>query len=133
MADYTITATEVAAFIATPAEITAAYIAVIDEVDPCLEGARVEEERGKTLKRLAVAHMIFLTQNSGRGAVTSEAAPSGASRGFAAWSGRGISGSPFGSMIDGLDASGCITGIFGNIGSERVGMFLGAVGPGRAR
>ena len=131
MVDYSITAAEVAVFIPVSVEMAAAFIAVVDQADACLEGASVEQELGKTLKRLAVAHMVFLTQNSGRGAVTSEGAPSGASRGFAAWSGKGVSGSPFGSMIDGLDASGCLVGIFGNIGSARPSLFFGAAGPSR--
>jgi hypothetical protein len=130
VADYSITAAEVLILVpsATPATLTE-FIALVDGVDACLEGQGVTEGTGKSLKRLAVAHMATLTLNSGRGVVTSESVPAG-SRGFAAWKGTGgLEASPFGSMLKGLDWSGCLTFLFdadGASGGPR--LFLGTAG-----
>lgn len=105
------------------------FISLVDVVDACLEGQGITEASGQSMKRLAVAHMSQLTLNGGRGAVVSESVPAG-SRGFAAWGGReGLDGTPFGSMLKGLDWSGCLVGLFdadGVSGGPR--LFLGTAG-----
>lgn len=130
MADYTITAAEVQVLVPSASTPTLTeFIALIDGADACLEGQGVADVTGKSLKRLAVAHMATITLNGGRGVVTSESVPAG-SRGFAAWKGTGgLEASPFGSMLKGLDWSGCLTNLFdadGASGGPR--LFLGTAG-----
>ena len=127
MADYTITVPEVKVLVPAAIDaIVAEYIALLTTVDACLEGAGVVEASGKSLKRLAAAHMSQLTLNGGRGAVVSESVPAG-SRSFAAWRGGtiGLASTPFGAMISSLDRSGCITGLFDMDGPH---LFLGTAG-----
>lgn len=130
MADYTITAAEVLVLVPSASgAILTEFISLVNGADACLEGQGITDDTGKSLKRLAVAHMATVTLNGGRGVVTSESVPAG-SRGFAAWRGQGgLEASPFGSMLKGLDWSGCIVGIFdadGASGGPR--LFIGTAG-----
>ena len=130
MPDYTITVAEVQVFVPkAPSALVSQFVALLSGVDACLEGQGVTEDTGKALKRLAAAHMGQLTLNDGRGAVVSESAPAG-SRGFAAWRGsEGLDASPFGSMLKGLDWSGCVVGFFDADGaSGGPKLFLGTAG-----
>lgn len=127
MADYTITFAEVQALVPSATEaLTTQFIAMLSGVDACLEGQAVPDELGKSLKRLAVAHLSVLTLNGGRGVVTSETVPAG-SRSFAAWKGgtKGLSMTPFGSILLSLDGSLCVTGFFDLDGPH---LFIGTAG-----
>lgn len=125
MADYTITAAEIKAFVPTAADVLLdQFVVLLSGVDACLEGAGVTEDTGKSLKRLAGAHMAQLTLNAGRGAVVSESVPAG-SRSFAAWRGEGLGSSAFGTLLKNMDRSGCLTGFFENDGPN---LFLGTAG-----
>lgn len=130
MPDYTITVAEVRNFVPNAAEvIVVEFIALLSGVDACLEGAGITEDTGRSLKRLAVAHMAQVTLNAGRGAVVSESVPAG-SRSFSAWRGtEGLDTSPYGSMLKGLDWSGCVVGFFDADGaSGGPKLFLGTAG-----
>lgn len=113
MADYTITVAEVKVLVPSAIDVLVTeYVSMLAAVDACLEGAGVTSEAGKSLKRLAVAHVAQLTLNGGRGAVVSESVPA-ASRSFAAWRGQGgLEGTPYGSMLKSLDWSGCLVHLF---------------------
>ena len=127
MADYTITVAEVKVLVPSALEVLiTGFISLLSSVDACLEGQGIPDESGKSLKRLAAAHMSTLTLNSGRGLVTSESVPAG-SRSFAAWKGgtRGLSMTPFGSMVLSLDKSYCVAGFFDYDGPN---LFLGTAG-----
>lgn len=130
MPNYTIPVAQVRALVPTASEtLLTEFITLIDTVDACLEGQGVADATGQSLKRLAVAHMAQLTLNGGRGAVVSESVPAG-SRGFSAWRGQGgLEATPHGSMLKGLDWSGCLVHIFdadGASGGPR--LFLGTAG-----
>lgn len=125
MADYTITAAEIKVYVPAAADaLLTEFVALLSSVDACLEGAGVADDTGKSLKRLAGAHMAQLTLNGGRGAVVSESVPAG-SRSFAAWRGEGIAATSFGSMLKTLDRSNCVTGFFEQGGPH---LFLGTAG-----
>ena len=128
MPDYSITLTEVQALVPTGNEfVITNYITLVMSSDACLEGAGVPDDIGKALKRLAVAHVAQLMSNGGRGAVTSESAPSGASRSFAAWAtGKGLYATAFGQLLKAQDRTGCVTGFLeADAGPS---LFIGSVG-----
>lgn len=126
-ADYTITLAEVKVLVPSALDVLVTeFINLMGSVDACLEGQAVPDETGKSLKRLAVAHLSTLTLNSGRGLVTSESVPAG-SRSFAAWKGgtKGLSMTPFGSILLSTDKTQCVAGFFDNDGPN---LFLGTAG-----
>lgn len=130
MTDYTITRAEIKTFVPKAADaLIDQFVALLSGVDACLEGQGVTADTGKALKRLAGAHMAQLTLNDGRGVVVSESAPAG-SRSFAAWRGtEGLGTTSFGSMLKGLDWSGCVVGFFDADGaSGGPKLFLGTAG-----
>lgn len=127
MADYTITVAEVKVLVPSAVDaLVTEFINLVSSVDACLEGKAVPDETGKSLKRLAVAHLSTLTLNSGRGVVTSESVPAG-SRGFAAWKGgtKGLSMTPFGSILLTTDKTNCVAGFFEQDGPN---LFIGTAG-----
>lgn len=116
MADYTITVADVrdgGAFqtSASDDEVTS-VIEVVSTVDACLDGAGVSDVMGKLQKKFAARHMLTLAANSGSGAVASRSTPIGASISFATWQGVSLGATPFGQMLQGLDRSGCFSGLF---------------------
>lgn len=129
MADYAITAAEVKAGVqssASEAEV-AALITWASKADACLDGAGIDTDTGKLLKLYAIRHILTMTANAGQGQVTSQNSASGAARSFKAFDGAGLSGTPFGSMLQEMDVSGCVSGLF----AGNPGMFLRSVGPRR--
>jgi hypothetical protein len=96
-------------------------IDILDEADACLDANNVSEDRRKILKLYAVRHMLTMQANAGRGTVTSESAPSGASRSYSAWRGIGVNASPYGSMLKQLDKHGCVVSLLEN--SQRLGVW----------
>ena len=103
-------------------------IDMLDRSDACFSANNVPEEDVRLLKIYAVRHFLQLQSNSGRGQVTSESAPSGASRSFASWSqGKGLNATQYGVMIKQLDRFGCIRGVIENDQS----LVLMSVGPKR--
>lgn len=127
MADYTITVAEVKVLVPTAVDVLVTeFINLVNGVDACLEGSAVPDETGKSLKRLAVAHLSTLTLNSGRGLVTSESVPAG-SRSFAAWKGgtKGLSMTPFGSILLTTDKTNCVAGFFEQDGPN---LYIGTAG-----
>ena len=101
-------------------------IEIIDEADLCLDGAGVSESRQRILKMYAVRHMLFMQANGGRGNLTSQHAPSGASQSWSAWRGVGVNASPYGASLKQLDSSRCIVGLL-----ESDGPFLSLMSIGR--
>ena len=95
-------------------------ITVADQADACLEGSAVPESKQKLLKLLAVRHMLYLIDEDGRGKPISQGA-SGAFRSFGAWQGHGLASTRYGSMLQQLDATGCITSILSN--SQQLGVW----------
>lgn len=95
-------------------------IEVISDADACLDGASVSDARQRILKIYGVRHMLHMQANSGRGNITSEHAPNGASRSFSAWRGVGVNASPFGSLLKQLDVSGCVVGLLESSGGIAV-------------
>lgn len=89
-------------------------IDVVDVADVCLDGASVPEAKQRALKIYAVRHMIAMQANSGKGTVTSEHAPSGASRSYSSWKGVGVNATPYGNLLKQLDTSGCIVALLEN-------------------
>jgi len=101
-------------------------IDVVDLADPCLDAAAVPDAKQKVLKIYGVRHMLAMQANGGKGTVTSQHAPSGASQSFSAWKGQGVTATPYGSMLKQLDVTGCVVGLLENDGG-----FLGAWSIGR--
>lgn len=87
-------------------------ITLANQADACLDANAVPDDVQSALKVYAARHVLYLQSNSGRGGVTSESAPSGASRSYGKWSGKG--GSPFYGLIEQLDQYGCIKALFEN-------------------
>ena len=86
-------------------------IAIIDEADTCLDAYAVSASAQEILKLSAVRHMLTLMSSagSGKGAVTSESAPSGASRSYRPAQAGDLSATSYGALIKQLDKFGCIT------------------------
>lgn len=91
-----------------------ALITIVDEVDGCLDAAGMSEDRQRILKIYAVRHMAHMQANAGQGVLTSQTGPSGASRSFKAWQGKGLDASPYGNLIKQLDSAGCIRSLLQN-------------------
>ncbi len=98
-----------------------------DRADGCLEGAGVEWEVGALLKIYAVRHALSMTANGGMGQVTQQSSASGASRSFRAFDGTKLGSTPAGAMLEEMDTSGCVSGLF----SGSPSMFMCSVGPRR--
>lgn len=91
-------------------------ITIIDEADTCLDANSVSASKQEMLKVMAVRHMAVMmgASESGKGAVTSEHAPSGASRSYKAPSGMTLDSTTYGAMLKQLDGYGCITSLLEN-------------------
>lgn len=89
-------------------------IGIVDGADACLDAANVSTSTQTILKIYAVRHMLQLQANGGKGAVKSERAPSGASRSYSDWQGKGLESTSYGSLLNQLDSTGCIAGIIDN-------------------
>lgn len=100
-------------------------IEVVDAADACLDGASVPDSKQKILKIYAVRHMLQMQSNGGKGTVTSERAPNGASRSYANWSGKGVEATTFGSLLKQIDSSGCMVAILENSGPKLMIMSIG--------
>jgi len=100
-------------------------IEIVDEADLCLDGASVSESKQKIMKIYAVRHMLWMQSNGGKGNVTSEHAPSGASRSYSAWKGVGVNSSPYGASLSQLDSSGCLIGLIESDGNYLAIMSIG--------
>lgn len=99
---------------ASDIEIQALIDFVVSGSSACLTGNGVPEATQDLLTTYAVRHILTLTAASGRGSVTSERAPSGASRSFAAWQGEGLGSTRFGALLMQLDRYGCVRGVMEN-------------------
>lgn len=87
-------------------------ITLANQADACLDANGVPDDLQSALKVLAARHIAYMQSNSGRGGVTSESAPSGASRSYGRWTGNG--GSPYYGLIEQMDQTGCIKALFEN-------------------
>lgn len=87
-------------------------ITIISQADDCLDANSVAADVQKALKLYAVRHIITMQSNSGRGTVTSESAPSGASRSYGQWKQDG--GSPYWELLKQLDRCGCVVSLLEN-------------------
>jgi hypothetical protein len=120
----TVTIEEVKASFSTDVadpEITLA-IDLVSQADECLDRYQVAEAVQKALKLYAIRHALFMQANSGQGALTSQSAPSGASRSFGRWAGRG--GSPYWGLLEQTDQTGCLIRLLRkrpNLGAWTVG------------
>lgn len=97
-------------------------ITLANQADACLDSNAVPDDLQSALKVLAARHVLYLQSNSGRGGVTSESAPSGASRSYGKWTGDG--GSPYFGLIEQMDRTGCISALFEN----KANLWLRSVG-----
>lgn len=97
-------------------------ITLANQADACLDKNAVPDDVQSALKVLAARHILSLQANSGRGEITSQSAPSGASQSFGRWQGKG--GSPFYGLIEQLDKYGCIKALFEN----NAGLLMRSVG-----
>lgn len=80
---------------------------VVSGSSKCLEANSVPEATQDLLITYAVRHILSLTNAGGRGVVTSERAPSGASRSFGSWQGKGLDSTRYGSLLMQMDRYGC--------------------------
>lgn len=103
-------------------EIGAVITVISSQVDSCLDVNEVPEETQRVLKTYAVRHVLIMQANSGRGMITRESAPSGASRGFDGR--RSDYGSVYRELLEQLDAWGCVTTALDNENN----VYLRAVG-----
>lgn len=100
-------------------------IEIVSEADACMDAAGVSDDRQRMMKIYAVRHMCYMQTNGGRGNVTSQTAPSGASQSFSAWKGVGVNASPYGNLLKQLDKSGCVVGLLENDGPQLAIMSIG--------
>lgn len=109
----TITAAEVKSGFSTsvPDSEINLWITLVDQADTCLDANSVAPNIQKALKLTAVRHLLWGQSNQGKGTVTSESAPSGASRSYGRWSG---DGSPYWEMLKMSDMTGCVRKIIDN-------------------
>lgn len=91
-------------------------IDIVDEADTCLDANAVSASKQTMLKIYAVRHMLtnMGVEQSGKGAVTSESAPSGASRSYRPPTGGGLASTSYGALLKQLDVYGCVTGLLEN-------------------
>lgn len=108
-----------------PDDEIAFLIEIVSEADACMDAAGVSDERQKMLKIYAVRHMCFMQTGGGRGNITSQTAPSGASQSFSAWKGVGVNASPYGNLLKQLDKTGCVVGLLENDGPRLAIMSIG--------
>lgn len=126
----------------TPTDIKAGFSTAVpdDEIqdlidfmataDLCLTGNAVPEKTQDLLKKYAVRHLLLLQANAGQGEVTSQSAPSGASRSFNRWTGTpGLDATRYGSLLTQMDRYGCVRGLIEN--THRAALFVS--GPKRVR
>ena len=104
------------------------YIAIVDGADACLDKNEVPDDTQRALKLLAVRHLLALQATGGRGNVTSESAPSGASRSYAKYT--GTNGTYYGDLLKSLDLYGCLTRV---IDANHVKVGLWSVGGKKCR
>lgn len=85
-------------------------IAAIDQADTCLDNNSVAANVQKALKLAGVRHLLTLmgSSASGKGAVSSETSPSGASRSYRAPQGGSLADTSYGAMLKQLDKYGCV-------------------------
>lgn len=109
----TITAAEVKDGFTTsaPDSEIALWITLVDQADTCLDANSVAPDIQRILKLTAVRHLLWGQSNSGKGTVTSESAPSGASRSYGQWKGQG---SPYWDTLKMADVTGCVRGVIDN-------------------
>jgi hypothetical protein len=112
-----------------PESLVDLLIATISEADACLDANSVAADTEKLLKLSAIRHMALLmgASESGKGAVTSESAPSGASRSYKPPSTGDLSSTSYGIMLKQLDKFGCVVSLLQN---DTKFMFM-SVGRGR--
>jgi hypothetical protein len=101
----TITTAEVRAFITNqlPDAILQTFINSSDAADSCLANYDLADDDIKSLKLLAVAHIITLTE---RGDISSQSAPNGASRSFK--QNAGIRSTSYGMALESLVGGSCV-------------------------
>lgn len=102
-------------------------LAWVNTADACLTGAGIDEATGRLLKIYAARHVLQVTANDGLGAATSQSSASGASRSFSPVSGQRLGSSSYGALLQAMDKSGCVTGLF----SSNSGLAFMSVGPSR--
>lgn len=95
---------------ASDAEIQLA-IDLIDQADACLDKNNVPVKVQTALKLYGARAILWAQSNGGRGSVTSETAPSGASRSYGQWKGQY---GPYWDMIANFDQYGCVRSILDN-------------------
>lgn len=107
----TITTSDVRAEIKTGLSdlIIQGFISKADQADACLNGLNLSDELCKTLKLLAVCHMVELTQKS----ITSETSFTGASVTYKDTGAQtGLASTSYGNSLMQLDAGGCLVALF---------------------
>lgn len=98
--------------------------------DDCLTKNSVPTATQDLLKKYAIRHLLLLQGNSGRGEVSSERAPSGASRSYREWNGtEGLSATRYGALLKQMDRYGCIRAVVEN--NKRLELFVS--GPKRVK
>ncbi len=102
------------------------WITLVDQADTCLDANSVADDIQKILKLTAVRHLLWGQSNSGRGSVTSQTAPSGASQSFGQWKGYG---SPYWDTLKMADVTGCVRSVIDN----KVQMQFMTIGPKRCK
>ncbi len=107
----TVTVAEVKEIIKTglPDAVIQAFINTVDKADLCLAGYDLPDDTIKVMKQYAVAHMI---ETSSRGDVSSQSAPSGASRSFR--DRKGLQGTNFGMTLEMMTGYSCIQSVIDN-------------------
>ena len=96
-----------------PEDIIDMMIDALTAADECLDKNGVPVGKQKLLKLYAIRHQLVLmgASESGKGAVSSETAPSGASRSYRAPSGMGLDSTSYGALLKQADTTGCIVSV----------------------
>lgn len=109
-----ITAEDVNSYIpnSLPTSVINGFISIVDGVDSCLDGNSVPDNTQEALKLAAVAHMVALSGGNS-GEITSERSRTGAAVSYKqSEGGTGLSATSYGRLLQQLDTSGCLVGLF---------------------
>jgi hypothetical protein len=105
---------DVKAFIpnSLPDSVIYSYILISDQADACLDGSALDDNIQQALKLNAVAHMITLA-TAASGEVVNETSRTGASVTYKQnQGGLGLASTSYGRLLQQIDSTGCLTGLF---------------------
>lgn len=111
----TITIEEVRDGFDTAAGDTEVQMAIdfVSTADECLDANEVPDNTQRALKLQGTRHMLAMQAGGGRGEITSQTAPSGASQSYGKYA--GDYGTSYGETLRMMDKTRCVSSLFDNL------------------